>query len=289
MTSNMKKYDGLDVVEALSVLGSIGGSIASVVFQEVVFASIPLSLSVALNLANRRRLLDAINQSNQTAIAHLTQQNVATQTELGTLTEQLTEVRQLTTDMGQSISNLSIAHLTQQNVETQAKLGTLTEQLIEVRQLTTNLGQSISNLEKYTQVTHAENTKIVEIVGCLQEISTCSQTISINSNDANAYYNRGLNYEQLEDKESAIRDYTEAIRINPNYAEAYYKRAIARADLGNKKGAVEDLREAAKLFFDKGDIANYQKARDLSKKFHELSSQFRIDAFEELAVERLFS
>lgn len=247
--SGSKNFHWLDIVETLSVLGSIGGSIASVVSQQVVFTSIPLSLAVGLNLINRRRLLDSIDQSNQTTIAQLTQKNVGTQTELGTLTEQLAQAQQLTTD----------------------------------------LGLGASNLQDYIQVLRREQTEIAGMVDCLREIEICTQNIRISPNDTKAYYNRGLTYQHLENKAAAIGDYTEAIRINPSYAEAYRDRGLARADLGNRKGAVEDLREAAKLFFEAGNIANYQMARDLSKEFHELSSQSRTDAPEEVAVEYLFS
>lgn len=244
----MKNSDWLDVVETFSVIGSIGGAIASAVSQQVAFASIPLCLSVTLSLVNRKRLLDSISQSNQTGVAQLIQENV----------------------------------------QTQAKLGTLTEQLAEVQQLTTALEQPTSNIQNCTQ-SLKEQTNIEKMVDHLREIETCTQTIRIKPKYANAYYNRGISYQQLGDKEGAIGDYTEAIRINSSYAEAYHARGLARAELGNKKGAIEDLREAAKLFFEKGDMANYQTARDLIKKFHELDSQSRSDAPEKVALESLFS
>lgn len=286
--SGLNNSHWLDIVENLSLLSAISGSIASVVFQQIGFASIPLSLSVGLNLMNRRRLLDATDQSGQAAIAQLRQEGVETQTKFGTLAEQL---QQRTTDLGhgQDTSNQAIAQLQEENVGTQAKLGTLTEQLAQAQQQTTDLGQGASNLQDYTHILHNEQTKVAEMVGCLREIETCTQRIRINPNDAKAYYSRGLNYQHLENKEAAIGDYTEAIRINFSYAEACHARGLARADLGDKKGAVEDLREAAKLFFEEGDIAKYQTARDLSKKFHELSSQTKTDASEEVAVESLFS
>jgi len=51
----LKSDNKLDIVETVSVIGSIGGAIASLVFNQVALASIPLSMSVALNLLNRRR------------------------------------------------------------------------------------------------------------------------------------------------------------------------------------------------------------------------------------------
>ena len=252
LSPNIKKYHWLDIVEALSVLGSIGGSIASVVSQQVAFASIPLSLSVALNLVNRSRLLGLINQSHQTAFTQLIQENV----------------------------------------ETQVKLGSLTEQIAQVQQFTTTLGQDINNLHTYTQTINSGQTKTAEMVYCLREIDTCTQTIRIHPKSAKAYYNRGLTYTSLGDKEVALHDYSEAIIINASYAEAYQMRGTTRADLGNKKGAIQDLRTAAKLFLDEGDIANYQKTRDLSMSFHELtvepSTEFE-KVTEEITLECLFS
>jgi tetratricopeptide (TPR) repeat protein len=141
-----------------------------------------------------------------------------------------------------------------------------------------------SNNKKYQWLDVLETLSVLGSIG-----GSINQTIRINPDNANAYYNRGLTYQHLGNKNVAIGDYTEAIRINPSYAEAYHSWGLARADLKDKKGAVEDLREAAKLFFDAGDIANYQTARDLSKKFHELSLQPGTDASEEVTVECLFA
>jgi tetratricopeptide (TPR) repeat protein len=272
----LKSDNKLDIVETLSVIGSIGGAIASLVFNQIALASIPLSVSVALNLLNRRRLLDASSQSNQTAIAQIVHENFKIQEQVGTLTEKLTQLQQLTT---------------KKNGETQDKVGTLTQQLAELQQLTTNLvpNQDNKNLNEYTQNLLNEQAKLANTVDCLREIETCSQTIRVNPNHATAYYNRGLRYERLGEQEAALGDYSEAIRLNPNYVEAYNSRGLAHAELGNKKGAVNDLRTSAKLFFEQGDIANYQIAKDFSKQLYEIESQPKTDVFSEVAVERLFA
>lgn len=310
----LKSDNKLDIVETLSVIGSIGGAIASVISQQIVFASIaiPLSLSVTLNLLNRRRLLDASSQSNQTAIAQIVRENFKTQEQVGTQASQLTQLQQLTTrkngeqnkvetltqqlaELGQSQNNynLAIAQVRQENVETQAKFETLTQQLAELQQLTTNNflveSQSNKNLNEYTQTLLNEQAKLAKTVDCLREIETCSQTIRLNPNHATAYYNRGLSYERLEDQEAAIGDYSEAIRLNPSYVEAYHSRGLIRAALGNKKGAVNDLRTAAKLFFEQGDIANYQIAKDFGKQLYQIDLQPQTEVFFEVAVERLFA
>ncbi|MUL36855.1 tetratricopeptide repeat protein [Gloeocapsopsis dulcis] len=247
--SNIKNSHWLEIAETLSVLGSIGGSLVCVVSQQVAFASIPLSLAVALNLVNRKQLIDGIQQSHQTAIA-------------------------------QSV---------QEKIETQTKFEMLTEQVAQVKQLTTTLGQDMNNLQDYSKSLNNEQTKIAELVDYLQKIETYTQTVRINPQYAEAYYNRGVVYQCLGDKQGAIGDYTEAIRNNPSYAQAYHNRGLIRADLGDKKGAVTDLREAAKYFFEEADIANYHTARDLSKKIHELSVQPTTEVPQQAAVKYLFS
>ena len=272
----LKSDNKLDIVETVSVIGSIGGAIASLILNQVALASIPLSVSVALNLLNRRRLLEASSQSNQTAIAQIVHENFKTQEQVGTQASQLTQLQQLTT---------------KNNGETQDKVGTLTQQLAELQQLTTNLvpNQGNKNLNEYTQNLLNEQARLAKTVDCLREIETCSQTIRSNPSHATAYYNRGLSYECLGEQEAAIGSYSEAIRFNPNYVEAYNSRGRAHAELGNKKGAVNDLRTAAKLFFEQGDIANYQIAKDFSKQLYEIDSQPQTDVFSEVAVERLFA
>jgi len=282
----------LETIELLSVVGAIGGAIASVVTSQVAFASIPLSLSVTLNLLNRRLLVDEVNQSHQAVIAQ-------TATQFGTLNEQLAQLQQLTTNLGEDTTKLlnhsqshatAIAQIEQEGTQAATQLKTINEKLVQLQQLTTTLGQDTSKLDDYTKLLGKEQAEIAKTAGYLKEISTFTQTIRTSSSyAAEAHYNRGLAYEQIGDKEGAIGDYNEAIRINPNYAPAYYARGVAHADLGDKKRAVKDLREAAKLFFEEGNIDKYQTARELTKKFHELNSHVKGDASEEIVLEGLFS
>ncbi len=293
MLSNRKKSH-LEIVEILSVVGSIGGSIASVVTQQIVFASIPLSLAVAINLVNRRQV-NSVDQTNQSVVTQLLQENLENQAKFGTLTEQLAEVRQLNTGLEQRIQQHIQSLLNNQTLSVQLpnrieeQVEASSEQLVELQEFITDLGQRSSHLQRRTQLLRKGQTKIARIVGWLREIETCNQTIRSNPNSAHAYYSRGLSYQRLGAQEGAIEDYNHAIRLNSCYAEAYHARGVLRAALKDKKGAVKDLREAAKLFFEEGNIINYQKARDLSKKFHELSLQSKTDTSEEVAVESLFA
>lgn len=106
--SHQKNYQWLDIVETLSVVGSVGGSIAAAVTNQVALASIPLSVTVMLNLVNRRMQIDAINQNHQSAIAQLIAEDVKTLAKVETNSEQIADLQQLTFDYKQVRSNVQV-------------------------------------------------------------------------------------------------------------------------------------------------------------------------------------
>lgn len=309
-----QKSQLLEKVEIASVAGSIIGAIASVVFQQAAVAAIPLSVTMALNLANRRIFLESMKQNNYAAIAQVIQDNVKTQNRLESLAEQQAGFEQLTNQQHaelnggislvdervqqltnnfrqtQDSNHQSLANLEHADSATLVELEMLSQQLEKLQQ------QSDRLVEEQSNKLVNEQAKIARTVDALRDIETCTQSIRINPISANAFFNRGLSYQRLGDRTAAIGDFSEAIKVHPNYAEAYQSRGLAHADLGDKKAAVKDLREAARLFFEIGEIDKYQIARDLSKKFHELDAPESTpvfsasnEYFEEIALESLFS
>ena len=114
-----------------------------------------------------------------------------------------------------------------------------------------------------------------------EAINAYNKAIDLNPNDASAYNNRGLAYDNLDKNNLAIADYEKAIELNPKYGDAfnnlaktygrrgYYKQAILFYDriielnpkdadayydrgnaynrLGDSRFANQDLKIAAKL------------------------------------------
>jgi tetratricopeptide (TPR) repeat protein len=93
----------------------------------------------------------------------------------------------------------------------------------------------------------------------------------------------------MSDKQAAIADFSTAIQLAPNYAEAYRDRGILYLELGNKREAVKDLREAAKYFLEKGDIPNYEAAKELSKQAYEISLPTATNGIQPAMVDSLFA
>ena len=74
-----------------------------------------------------------------------------------------------------------------------------------------------------------------------------NQAISINQENAEAYYNRGIAKMNLGQHEQAINDYNQSIKLDPNYAEAYNNRGIAKMNLGQHEQAINDYNQSIKL------------------------------------------
>jgi tetratricopeptide (TPR) repeat protein len=75
-----------------------------------------------------------------------------------------------------------------------------------------------------------------------------------------AYFNRGVLFDQVGDRENALADYTEAIRVAPRRADAYCARGIAFLERGVAGVAFEDLREAVRIDPSSYE-AHYHRAR----------------------------
>jgi tetratricopeptide (TPR) repeat protein len=88
-----------------------------------------------------------------------------------------------------------------------------------------------------------------------QEITNLNQAIRLNPNDATAYYNRGIYYQQRAvqhyDRDDyydrAIADYTEAIRLNPNNAMVYISRGLVYYQKKNYDQAIVDYEAALRI------------------------------------------
>jgi len=239
----------LDIVETVTVVGSVGGAIASVVMQQAALASLPLSLSLALNLANRRRQLTAIETSQQER--------------MGQVSEQV------------QIHHSAIARLLQQNKAYSVRFDQFFKQLEASQQLTSDLSDKIlllqqSNQDLGNQLEHLRNA---------------------NSQSDLYYFEEGCAYQRKGNLQAALDNYTQALNLNPSYGDAYFNRGIVRSQVGDRQGAVADLRAAANFYFEQGNLASYQQAKDMSRQIHEsmeAATSAHTEEPERIAVGSLF-
>ncbi|MBE9029996.1 tetratricopeptide repeat protein [filamentous cyanobacterium LEGE 11480] len=225
----------MDSLEIVSVVVSLGSSVALAAMQQAALATIPLSFTAALNLANRKRLMNAMAQSQQAATAQLVSQATQHQQRLDDLT---------------------------QSFETRSS--SVTAQFTEMQTLSTEFKQQLQALE-------AKDTDIETVLEKLREIDRCTQAIRTNPKAADFFFQRGQvrqSLSRMEDNRIAIEDYTQAIKLEPTFAKAYFNRGFLRAELGEKRQAGEDLRMAAKCYFDQGQMDSYAEAKQLSEQVY---------------------
>ena len=97
-----------------------------------------------------------------------------------------------------------------------------------------------------------------------------NKAINLDSNNADAYINRGIAYSGLGKHEAAIKDYDQAIAIAPNNADAYYAKAFTQTLIeGKKQEPINNYRQAAQLYQQQNKL-NYSD--NALKRIEELST-----------------
>ena len=72
-------------------------------------------------------------------------------------------------------------------------------------------------------------------------ITSLTDVIQRNPNDAAAYVTRGAAYARAGQFNDAIGDFTKAVQIDPNSASAYNNRALANRQIGRNDAALQDF------------------------------------------------
>jgi tetratricopeptide (TPR) repeat protein len=80
-----------------------------------------------------------------------------------------------------------------------------------------------------------------------EAVDDLSNVIQLNPKNANAYYKRGIIYEQLNQYQKAINDFSSATDLNSHYASAYCERGNSYFNLGQHQKAIQDCSKAINL------------------------------------------
>lgn len=124
----------------------------------------------------------------------------------------------------------------------------------------------------------------------LKAVEYLNNALKLRPRNAEAYYNRGVAYDNLGQYKQAIKDYSQAIALKPDYTDAYSNRGTINNIIGKFQRAIEDFSEAIRLNPDNAEaflgrgfaydklgyyqqaIANYSQAigikPDYAKAFH---------------------
>ena len=115
-----------------------------------------------------------------------------------------------------------------------------------------------------------------------KKIDHLSILIPKNTNDKEAYYNRGNVYLDKNELDKAIDDYTKAVEIDDGYKEAYVNRGDAYFDKNEWDKAIEDYTKAIEIddgykeaYFNLGNT--YFRKNELDKAIEDYTKAIEID------------
>ncbi len=130
-------------------------------------------------------------------------------------------------------------------------------------------GKAMADLDRALQInsqnpTFYFNRGFVQTEGGdkLGAVADYGRALQLQPDFALAYLYRGLTRTRLGNRPGAIDDYSTALRLNPQDAMAHLYRGLAYFKQGERGNAAEDLREAARLFAERKDRVNRQRALD---------------------------
>jgi methyl-accepting chemotaxis protein len=140
----INNFNWLEIAEYLSLSGAVMGSVATVVSQQVIYAAIPLSLSLVLNLFNRHRweqltrirLTVAVTQLDQklSSIKNLVDRRVEDlRTDIAQLNEEALKIQ---ANQEADTLNATVLKLQQQIAAIEQSLESMSVQLEELTEVT---------------------------------------------------------------------------------------------------------------------------------------------------------
>ncbi len=143
----------LQIIEYLSLAGSVAGSLAAVLSEQIVYAVAPLSLSLALNLTNRRSFEQKNLQISTSALQQINQQIERLDTakkewsgSIQLLIQQLeNQAKSIEPAQYSSLQNSEIADLQNQQISLEIALGTLGQEI-------NSLNEQFSNRPELQQI-----------------------------------------------------------------------------------------------------------------------------------------
>lgn len=98
-------------------------------------------------------------------------------------------------------------------------------------------------------------------------VAIFSELIQIQPDYGEAYFNRGVAWERLNQGPAALADYSRAIERDPQLAEAYHRRGGLWLQRGDRRLGQRDLRQAAELYRRQNNVSALE---DLQREYPDL-------------------
>jgi tetratricopeptide (TPR) repeat protein len=250
-----KGYDTLELVELVSVILAVGGSLATAFIQNIAVASIPISASLALGFYNRKRLVETGDQNINNKLIQLAQYS---KNKLDHLTEQIDEVENISTQTNQDnrvyidnlvkqfqeLQNSTINPLVEQNNSNKEALDVVTKDVNEIKKLTldelietgqliqennsnknqiNNLSDKLQEIQQLTIAELIEQSKLHQTN--LQNLSTKLQEVQQNALTELSHQNKQQqqNLQKLAGQLSQVNQVTSTLKEDTQQLHEYTK------------------------------------------------------------------
>ena len=123
-----------------------------------------------------------------------------------------------------------------------------------------------------------------------EAISDYSKAIELDATDPDYYLNRGVAYQNFKDNELAVRDYSKAIELNPKDPVAFTNRGNAYYDADNLDDAMTDYSKAISLDPKYGDAylgrgLIHEQSKDRDKAVADLKKALELQPDDEETVQ----
>ncbi|NJK64547.1 MAG: tetratricopeptide repeat protein [Synechococcaceae cyanobacterium SM2_3_1] len=100
----------------------------------------------------------------------------------------------------------------------------------------------------------------LDLEGALPDFN---QALALDPTYADAYVNRSMLHNRLQNPEAALADAAQALELAPDMAEAYTSRGVAHLALGDPDAAEADWEKAAELFQQQKRVADLLVVKSL--------------------------
>ena len=242
----------LNIAEIIAVAGSIGGAIASIFLQKYLYASLPLSASVALNLLNRQRMTHSIT-STESRIEQLEQQSQQSEFLLSELSQKVEQKKEMNS-----------SELSGRLEADETKLSKISQEMQKIRQHLLQVNNLNQNLDKSFNSLNKQQIEINKLIKELRVSEDQSQTVLSVGDPAEFCFNLALVSQKEGDRDRAMENYIKAVEINPDFTLAYYNLGLIYMEIGDNRKAIDNLRKASQLYFKQNNLEKYQELRNLS-------------------------
>ncbi len=184
-------------VEKAAIAGAVGGSVISAITQQILFASVPLSVAAALSFADRQRMKSAMAMAA-----------ADTKTKIEVVAAEATEKVETVAREADTMNQIQVIQLNRTNHIAMEGISALQIDVEKLKQQTEILVQKQEELigSTFEESYYRRGLEYEKKGEYKAAISAYSEALRLNPGYAIAHMQRGLAYANLDQKQQAIAD-----------------------------------------------------------------------------------